>query len=157
MAEGDDWRQREKAIVGFVSYHDHTTSTYEYQILLILNASYLLNLNSLITQKNTLKSFIFWDTMLCGPLKVNRRFGGTCLFHLQGRRISCVGNQRESRWQAELVSYFALCSTLKMEATYPSETLVDIQQNTRRYIPEDQILCTWNDLNFYPVSRRIEE
>jgi hypothetical protein len=29
-------------------------------------------------------------------LKVNRRFGGTCHLHLQGRRISQARNQRES-------------------------------------------------------------
>jgi hypothetical protein len=31
---------------------------------------------------------IFWDITPCGPLKVNRRFGGICRLHLQGRRIS---------------------------------------------------------------------
>jgi hypothetical protein len=47
-----------------------------------------------------LKSSIFWDIMPCSPLKVNRRFGGTCRLHLQARRISKVRNQRESRCQA---------------------------------------------------------
>jgi hypothetical protein len=31
-----------------------------------------------------------------GPLKVNRRFGGTCRLHFQGRKISYVRNQREA-------------------------------------------------------------
>jgi hypothetical protein len=31
-----------------------------------------------------MKSSIFWDTMACSPLKVNRCFGETCLLHLQG-------------------------------------------------------------------------
>jgi hypothetical protein len=35
-----------------------------------------------------MKSTIIWDLTLCIPLKVNRRFGGTYLFHLKGRRIS---------------------------------------------------------------------
>jgi hypothetical protein len=35
-----------------------------------------------------LKSSTFWDITSCSPLKVNRHFGGPCLFHLQGRRIS---------------------------------------------------------------------
>jgi hypothetical protein len=35
------------------------------------------------------------------PLKVNRRFGGTCL-HLQERRINRARSQLESRWQTEL-------------------------------------------------------
>jgi hypothetical protein len=34
------------------------------------------------------KSTIFWDITMCSPLKVDRRFGGACRFHLQGRRIS---------------------------------------------------------------------
>jgi hypothetical protein len=37
------------------------------------------------------------------PLKVNRRFGETYRLHLQGRRISRARNQREIRWQAELI------------------------------------------------------
>jgi ferredoxin-thioredoxin reductase catalytic subunit len=45
-----------------------------------------------------MKSSIFWDITPCSLLKINRRFGGTCL-HLQGRRISHARNQRESRWQ----------------------------------------------------------
>jgi hypothetical protein len=34
--------------------------------------------------------------MPCGPLKVNRCFGGTCRLRLQGRRISQARNQREA-------------------------------------------------------------
>jgi hypothetical protein len=33
------------------------------------------------------------DIMLCSQLKVNRLFGGTCRFHLQGRRRSQTRNQ----------------------------------------------------------------
>jgi hypothetical protein len=33
-------------------------------------------------------------------LKVNRRFGGACHNHLQGRRISRARNQLEIGWQA---------------------------------------------------------
>jgi hypothetical protein len=32
-----------------------------------------------------LKSAVFWDIMPCSPLKVNRRFGGTCRLQLQGK------------------------------------------------------------------------
>jgi hypothetical protein len=28
------------------------------------------------------RSFVFWDITSCSPLSVNRRFGGTCRFHL---------------------------------------------------------------------------
>jgi hypothetical protein len=51
---------------------------------------------------NHLKNTIFWDITSCRPLKVNRRFGATFRLHLQGRKISRVRNQRESRWKAEL-------------------------------------------------------
>jgi hypothetical protein len=38
---------------------------------------------------------IFWDIMPCSPLEVNRRFGGTCHVHFQGRRISHARNHHE--------------------------------------------------------------
>jgi hypothetical protein len=34
------------------------------------------------------KSIVFRDIMLCSPLKVNGRFGGTYSLHLQGQRIA---------------------------------------------------------------------
>jgi hypothetical protein len=43
-----------------------------------------------------MKNTIFWDITSSRPLKVNRRFGGTCRLHLQGR-INRARNQRESR------------------------------------------------------------
>jgi hypothetical protein len=64
--------------------------------------------------------------MSCTPLKVNRRFGGT--YHL---RIPP---------DYTLVSSLAYSSTPKMEAILSSETSVDSQQITRRYIPEDGTL-----------------
>jgi hypothetical protein len=36
-----------------------------------------------LTTAVVMKSPIFWDIMLCSPLKVNRHFGGTCRLHLQ--------------------------------------------------------------------------
>jgi hypothetical protein len=39
--------------------------------------------------------FVFWDIMPFNLLKINRRFGGTCLLHLQGR-ISQGKNQHET-------------------------------------------------------------
>jgi hypothetical protein len=61
-------------------------------------------------------------------------------------------NQSESRWQAEpcfppactLVSCLAYSSTLKMEAICSSETSVDFQRTTWRYIPEDRTLHMYN-------------
>jgi hypothetical protein len=73
-----------------------------------------------------MKSTIFWDIMLCSPLKVNQHFRGTYHLHLQGRRISQARNQHESRWQAGL----------------SSETSVDFRWTTWCYIPEDITLHT---------------
>jgi hypothetical protein len=39
-----------------------------------------------------------------------------------------------------LVSGLAFSSILKLEATCPSETSVDFERNTRRYIPEERTL-----------------
>jgi hypothetical protein len=76
-----------------------------------------------------IKSFIFWDITPCSPFKANWRFGGTFRLHLQSRTVSQARNQRESRWQAD-----------EMEATCSTETSVDFQRTTRRYIPEDRTL-----------------
>jgi hypothetical protein len=43
-----------------------------------------------------MKNSIFWNTTPYTPLKVNRRFGETCRFHLQGRSISQARNQHEA-------------------------------------------------------------
>jgi hypothetical protein len=43
-----------------------------------------------------MKSTIFWDISPCGPLSVNRRFGGTYRLHLQGQNKYChaLGDRR---------------------------------------------------------------
>jgi hypothetical protein len=41
-------------------------------------------------------SLVFWDKKSCSPLKVNRRFGGTCRLHFQGQSISQAGNNHEA-------------------------------------------------------------
>jgi hypothetical protein len=43
-----------------------------------------------------MNSSIFWDIMLCSPLKVNQHFGGKCCLHLQGKRISHARKQPEA-------------------------------------------------------------
>jgi hypothetical protein len=40
-----------------------------------------------------MKSYFFWDIMLCSPLKVSQRFRWTYYLHLQGQRISQARNQ----------------------------------------------------------------
>jgi hypothetical protein len=44
-----------------------------------------------------MKSPVFWDITPCIPLKVNRRFGGTCRVPIQVRRISQARKQHEAR------------------------------------------------------------
>jgi hypothetical protein len=44
-----------------------------------------------------MKSIIFWDITPFSLMKVNRRFGGTCILHLPGRRIIGARNQPEMR------------------------------------------------------------
>jgi hypothetical protein len=77
---------------------------------------------------------IFWGITPCTRLKINRVFGGTCHLHLQGRRRSEAINQVEENSKQNLVS----SSILKMEAICSSETSVDFEPTTRRYIPEDR-------------------
>jgi hypothetical protein len=69
-----------------------------------------------------MKISIFWDITPCRPLKVNRRFWGTCRLHLYVE--SCL----------------AYSLTLKTEAMCSSETSADFQRTTRRYIPEGRTL-----------------
>jgi hypothetical protein len=52
-------------------------------------------------------------------------FDGTYGLHIQGRRISQARKQRDCRWRA-------------------SETSVDFQRTTRRYIPEDSSTLYYN-------------
>jgi hypothetical protein len=83
--------------------------------------------------------------MQYSPFKVDRRFGGTCCLHLQSQGISQTGKQSESWWHAwlylplafTLVSCLAYSSNHKMEAACSSETSVDFQRISRRYIPEN--------------------
>jgi hypothetical protein len=70
-----------------------------------------------------MKSTIFRDITPCSPLKVNR--------------INRARNQHESY---TLISLLGIFFDLKMEAIYCSETSVDFQRTTRRYIPEDSTL-----------------
>jgi hypothetical protein len=95
-----------------------------------------------------MKSSIFWDITPCSPLKVKQHFGGIFRLHLYGRRISKSRNQREAACNQScllatcftLISCLAHSSALKMEATYSSETPVDLQRTIWHYIPEDRTL-----------------
>jgi hypothetical protein len=75
-------------------------------------------------------SYIFCGVTPCSPLKINRRFGETCRVHLKQENSTLP-------LPLTLVSCLAYSSTLKMEATCPSETSVDFQRATRPYIAEE--------------------
>jgi hypothetical protein len=85
---------------------------------LVNTVTYVVRLNKI---RNTIsKCSIFWDTTLYSPLKVNRRFGGTCHLHTQSRR-SQARNQHEACKKQSLD--YSL--TMKKEAKYSSGTSVD--------------------------------
>jgi hypothetical protein len=73
-----------------------------------------------------LKSTIFWDITPCSPFSVNRRFGGPYRRQRRGRK----NKLSKKPGLKQVVS-------LKMEAICSSETSVDTQRTTRRYIPEN--------------------
>jgi hypothetical protein len=81
--------------------------------------------------QNPEKSYIVWDITPCSQLKVNRRFGGTCHLHLQGRRIYELS--KKPAWKL-----VASRAALKMELIFFSERWVDFQRTTRLYIAEDR-------------------
>jgi hypothetical protein len=95
-----------------------------------------------------MKNSIFWDITPSNPLKINRRFGGTCL-HFQGRRIIQVRNQCESSGTtchllSTLFLELAHSLTMKMETKYSSETSVQLSMNytalyPRRYSSQEYI------------------
>jgi hypothetical protein len=80
--------------------------------------------------------------------KFNGRLKKTCRLHIQVRKISRAGNQSESWWKARLrlPPAFTLISCLTHSSTgiYRlhnfSETSVDFQQATGRYIIGDRTL-----------------
>ena len=71
----------------------------------------------------------FWGIMALSPVKVNRRFGGTCFM------------------PESSLAYF---SALQMEATCSSETSADFQWTTWRYIAEG-ITLYWTQVRSRPV------
>jgi hypothetical protein len=51
-----------------------------------------------------MKRSVFWSVRPCSLLKVNRRFGGACCIHLQGRRINRARNQYEAGSKHRIVN-----------------------------------------------------
>jgi hypothetical protein len=63
--------------------------------------------------------------------EVSRLFGATCGLHLKCRKTNRGIKRSKIRWHSEP-------STLKVEASYSSETRVNYQWTTRRYIASDR-------------------
>jgi hypothetical protein len=61
---------------------------------------------------------------------VNRRFGGTCLLHLQGRKIRERGTSL-SRWLVDGILHSRLCENLK---SYLVDHLHDIHNYARQHL-----------------------
>jgi hypothetical protein len=83
---------------------------------------------------------VFWDVTSCGSCR-NRRFGGDCFLHLQGRKNQQARNNVSSSLllSANVVPRQQALPTLKMEAIRCTETLV-LTRSTRRHILENAIL-----------------
>jgi hypothetical protein len=92
-----------------------------------------------------MKSAIFWDITPSSPFSVNRRFGATYRLHLQGRKNKL---SKKPAWK-QVANFLAklIFSILKMEAICSSETRVDTERTTRRYIAEDGILLREHDVS----------
>jgi hypothetical protein len=83
------------------------------------------------------KNFIFWHVTPCSPLRVNWRFGEK---YLQTINPCEEGN----RLWSTLVPCLASSLNMMIEGTYSSETSVDLQRTTRRYITEDIIVFVFH-------------
>jgi hypothetical protein len=84
-------------------------------------------------------SSIFWDITPCSPMKVDRRFGGTCRSHFHGRRVNQELSQQEAgRNRVLFAAHFMLFSrlayysTLETEATCSTETSADFHRTTQK-------------------------
>jgi hypothetical protein len=75
-------------------------------------------------------------------LKINRRFGGKCRFHLQVLRVNKSKNQQKagSKQNFMLFSCLSYISNVKKGVTCSSETSVDIQRTARRFISKYRTL-----------------
>jgi hypothetical protein len=82
-------------------------------------------------------STVFWYVTPCCPVGINRLPRGTYCFHLQGRRVSQVNNKQDLCLMLALLLEvcFTYSSIMKIETVRSSETLVNIYQITRCYIP----------------------
>jgi hypothetical protein len=79
-----------------------------------------------------MNSSVVWDVTPCSQLEVNLGFGRKTRLHLQGRKVNqavnqlIAGSKQSCAWMKEIGS---------------SETSVDFQGYTWRYISENRTAC----------------
>jgi hypothetical protein len=104
-----------------------------------------------------MNSSIFWHITPYSPLKVNWRFGGTCRLYFQGRAISWSRNERTLFFPPVFTSVSCSALALKVKVTCSSESSVEFQRTTRRYIAEVRTLhCqTWCCITLEVIPQRL--
>jgi hypothetical protein len=80
-----------------------------------------------------MKDSVLWCITSCSSLKVDRRTGGTCRLHLQGKKKA--KQETSMKLARRLGSVYFLI--LKIEAIFYSQNSVSFQRTTQRYIPEE--------------------
>jgi hypothetical protein len=95
-----------------------------------------------MSEPNHCWSDVFWDITPCNHLEDNRCFRGTMSAPSSGRKnkLSKKPALACSATAFRLVSCSAYSSALKMKVICSSETSVDFQRPTHRYIPRDSDL-----------------
>jgi hypothetical protein len=97
-------------------------------------------------------NYIFWDIPPCSPLKINRRFGGKSLFHLQSRIINQdeAGSNQNVAIMMKTAILGDVCSLSRVQELLcllpPSRCLLDwlilLPWRWRRYIPPKRRLTS---------------
>jgi hypothetical protein len=83
-----------------------------------------------------MKGSVFWVITSCSPLKANRRFGGKCNLHFQGRRIcqACSTCHMLSSWFLSGLFFNPEDGNMFLR------NVGWLSTDYRRYIPEDRTL-----------------
>jgi hypothetical protein len=88
---------------------------------------------------------ILWYITMCSPLKVNGSFGGTCPFHLHGRRKGQARKQRESRNKQShgILLSFSIFEHLEDKTFTTYRSIVQMKQTLKNYLPEPHTARTF--------------
>jgi hypothetical protein len=106
-------------------------------------------------KKETLKSSIIWDITPCSPLKFYWRSGGIFrLLHYDWSTVQARNKCNSIVTCFTLVLCLAYSLNQKMEATCSSETSLDFQRTTWRYIPEERTLRNHRCENLKSYKRK---